>query len=418
MTTPHSSSSQTSDGATVTASPPPPAIPISAHHHLPIKLTPANFSSWRTHLTALLNGFNLIGHINGDTPRPDATTDVAASARWFQQDQLLLAAILGSVSAEILPLLSSATTSAAAWSTLTRAFASTSRAHVVHLKTTLTKASIGSRTITEYVNHIKAIADEFGLIDAPITDDDLTIYIINGLEPAYRDIVSAVRTRETSFRFEELRDRLIEHELYLKHLDTENSNFVVTANNAQSQQRSSSTKNNSRGQSSSYSSNRGRGGGQGRGWGGGRGSNNGANKNPVICQLCGFTGHSAPSCRRLPAMANVAQSQSQPTPPQAWLMDSGASYNLTNELSNLSNHSEYDGTDEIQIADGTGLPITHTGISTIHTPSHKFKLSNVLCVPGAAKNLIFVHQFTKANNVSLEFFPDYFLVKDLTTGRI
>ncbi|KAL8481114.1 hypothetical protein ACS0TY_027592 [Phlomoides rotata] len=87
-------------------------IPIFAHHHLPIKLTHINFPSWRTHLCALLNGFSLIGHIDGTTPSPDATTAPDAYLRWFKQDQLLLAAILGSVSAEILPIISAASTAA------------------------------------------------------------------------------------------------------------------------------------------------------------------------------------------------------------------------------------------------------------------------------------------------------------------
>lgn len=86
----------------------------------------------------------------------------------------------------------------------------------MHLKSSLNKASIDSRSLNEYITYIKAITDELSLIDSPVKDDDLTLYIIGGLGPAYRDLISVVRTRETPFRFEELRDRLIEHELYLK----------------------------------------------------------------------------------------------------------------------------------------------------------------------------------------------------------
>lgn len=174
-------------------------IPISTHHHLPIKLTTTNFPSWRTHLCALLNGFSLIGHIDGTTPQLDRTTHAEAAARWFKQDQLLLAIILGSVSPNILTILSTAETSSSAWSTLQRAFASTSRAHVMHLKTTLTKAPLGNKSIAKYVNYIKALTDELGLIDGPVKDNDLTLYIVNGLSQDYRDIVSCVRTRETPF---------------------------------------------------------------------------------------------------------------------------------------------------------------------------------------------------------------------------
>ncbi|GFP82149.1 hypothetical protein PHJA_000358200 [Phtheirospermum japonicum] len=81
------------------------------------------------------------------------------------------------------------------------------------LKTSLTNASLEGKSILDYVSHIKSLNDELGLIAGSVKSDDLTLYIVNGLTPEYRDIVSAVRTRDTPFRFEELWDRLIEHEL-------------------------------------------------------------------------------------------------------------------------------------------------------------------------------------------------------------
>lgn len=55
--------------------------------------------------------------------------------------------------------------------------------------------------------------------------------------------------------------------------------------------------------------------------------------------------------------------------------------------------------------------ITHICKSNIELMSRNFILSNVLCVPAAKQNLHYVHQFTKANNVSIEFFSYYFVVK-------
>lgn len=97
---------------------------------------------------------------------------------------------------------------------------------------------------------------------------------------------------------------------------------------------------------------------------------------------------------------------------------SNTGHRTSNDLENLSIHAEYDGTDEIQIANGSVLPITHYGISKFDTSSRSFILFYMIFVPGAARNLISVHQFTKANNVSLEFFPNYFLVKDQITGAV
>lgn len=98
-------------------------------------------------------------------------------------------------------------------------------------------------------------------------------------------------------------------------------------------------------------------------------------------------------------------------------MDSGASHNLTSDLNNLSIHSEYNGTDEVQIADGSGLHISHIGSATISHPSRNLLLSNVLCVPSAQRNLLYVHEFTKENNVFIEFHPWKFVVKDQESGE-
>ncbi|KAE8655255.1 hypothetical protein F3Y22_tig00117034pilonHSYRG01611 [Hibiscus syriacus] len=74
-----------------------------------------------------------------------------------------------------------------------------------------------------------------------------------------------------------------------------------------------------------------------------------------------------PSPRK--AQANVATTHTSNT---TCLLDSGASHHVTTDLNNLSLHSPYDGTDEIMIGDGSGLPISHTGSTYLTTPSHSF----------------------------------------------
>nr|GEY71142.1 retrovirus-related Pol polyprotein from transposon TNT 1-94 [Tanacetum cinerariifolium] len=82
----------------------------------------------------------------------------------------------------------------------------------------------------------------------------------------------------------------------------------------------------------------------------------------------------------------------------------------------IFNRSDYGGPEEIILGDGSGLHISHLGHTSFKYKSCSFKLNNILCVPSLKKKLISVAQFTKTNNVSLEFFPFHFLVKDLSTG--
>ncbi|KAJ0038027.1 hypothetical protein Pint_22381 [Pistacia integerrima] len=59
---------------------------------------------------------------------------------------------------------------------------------------------------------VKSVADELALIDAPLSDDDLTIFALNGLGNGFKEISAAIRARDNSISFEELHDKLVEHE--------------------------------------------------------------------------------------------------------------------------------------------------------------------------------------------------------------
>ena len=99
-----------------------------------------------------------------------------------------------------------------------------------------------------------------------------------------------------------------------------------------------------------------------------------------------------------------------------WLLDSGATHHITSDLNNLALHQPYHGGDDVIIADGSTLPISHTGSSLIPTRTRDLSLQKILCVPNIDKNLISVYRLCNTNGVSVEFFPASFHVKDLSTG--
>ena len=161
------------------------------------------------------------------------------------------------------------------------------------------------------------------------------------------------------------------------------------------------------------------------------------------CQVCGLQGHTTkkcPSFKFIPQKAvhsngstnttswqpqvHLAASTATNTPAtnststSSWLLDSGASHHIIADLNNLSLHTPYTGGDDVMIRDGTGLHITHTGSSTLLSGSSVFNLRNILCVPDIKKNLLSIYQFCVTNNVSIEFLPWCFLVKDLLTGVV
>jgi len=147
-----------------------------------------------------------------------------------------------------------------------------------------------------------------------------------------------------------------------------------------------------------------------------------------VCQVCNKASHIALDCYQ--RFNTSFQRDSPPNPhafmasPQAlvdqtcWYPDSGASHHITSDLANLNlKAEEYTGSDQLRVGNGIGLSIHHIGNAQLSTPTLPFTLYNVLHVPHITKNLLSVHQFTKATNTYFEFHPFHFLVKDRATGK-
>lgn len=94
-------------------------------------------------------------------------------------------------------------------------------------------------------------------------------------------------------------------------------------------------------------------------------------------------------------------------------MDIGTSAYMSSGSGSFSSTSPL--ASHIIVGNGSTLPITHFGSSSIPTPSSPLLLHNILIAPTLIKNLIFVRSFTRGISVSLEFGHFGFSVKDLRT---
>lgn len=88
------------------------------------------------------------------------------------------------------------------------------------------------------------------------------------------------------------------------------------------------------------------------------------------------------------------------------------------DLANMSVASKYAGEEQVSIGSGQSLLITHTGCGILHTPMFSFQLSNLLCVPNIASNLLYVHQLYVDNNCITVFDSNNFFVQDKSTDKI
>lgn len=346
-------------------------VSINAAAQLPLKLTSLNYLSWRAQFNALLIGYDLMGYVDGSYPCPPKTVGEAENPAyifWRRQDQLLLHAIFASVSEQVTPLLASATTSHAAWTKLSKLYASRSRSRVMSLKDRLAKPR-DSKPMTEYLQTIKTTSDELALIDAPVSEDDLLLHILNGIGSEFKDLAGALRVHESDISFEELHDKLVDYEAFLQKENAQTTPQVITANSTHRSHNSPQFSGPTNNRGSTYNrngyqprpqhvqarnhhgSNQSRRSSQspGQGYKGGY---------KGFCQLCDQQGHTAKRCPRTRPLSSqdpIANcTTTNRSRPQNWLIDSAASHHVTADLSNLSMHSEYDGPDDIIIGDGSG----------------------------------------------------------------
>ena len=343
---------------------------------------------------------------------------------------MILSALISSLTEKILAHVK-CITSQDAWVTLEQMSTSHSRARTMQIHYQLATLKKGNLSIVDYFQKFTNLVDTLVAVDQPLSNSELTSFLLAGLGSDYDSLVTFVTTRVDPLTPEDLYGHLLAYEIHLEQnqplvdLAVAGANFASKnfSHRRECTGRSPSFHHSGRG---NYSRNNGSRNCRGRG----RGRNYGSSTNTtrLLCQVCNRLGHVAFSCYHrfdnsyqqddspnMQAFFAASQAQSDST----WYSDSGATHHLTTNLANLNVGAKYyHGSDQIRMGNGTSLPIEHIGTSHLFTPSKKFIMRNVLHVPLIRKNLISVHRFTLDVNTFVEFHPWFFLVKDQAMGKI
>ncbi|KAJ4744982.1 Copia-like polyprotein/retrotransposon [Rhynchospora pubera] len=371
-------------------------IPIST------KLTKQNFLTWKSQLLPIIHGYNLYQFLNSSAPHP-SVLNAAGQVQlnpdylpWVRQDHLLLGWMRSSLTEQVQAQVIACSTSAELWSTLQKQFSATSRARLIELKRQLQTATKGSSSCSEFLDRIRQIADELAFIGAPMSDDDLSLAVLNGLGTDFNPFFAAIQatTRRDPLSFDDLHGMLLSFESLVMAQQTPAMASTPTAlfsSASPSSNRSNSNQQKGRGspfyqprynssgprpQQAQVQPNNGfkNTGPQFPPKVPQQGSQNKQNnqQSQSLCQICKKPGHSAKNCRfRYAEDANyrpnsstyqayMAQPSSVPSSSD-WILDSGATHHVTNDINNFSSFFNYNGGDNLQIGDGSGLNIDNIG---------------------------------------------------------
>lgn len=97
-----------------------------------------------------------------------------------------------------------------------------------------------------------------------------------------------------------------------------------------------------------------------------------------------------------------------------WIIDSGATCHMTYKLDRLC-HASRCVNKMVYLPNGEAAQVSHTGCCS--TVDGKI-LDNVLVVPAFKHNLLSVSKLTRQLNCSVNFFPEFFVLQDLSNGKV
>ncbi|XP_021753848.1 uncharacterized protein LOC110719261 [Chenopodium quinoa] len=216
------------------------------------------------------------------------------------------------------------------------------------------------------MNVIRVCVDQLAVLGDPCKPDDLIEKVLEGLQdPEYQSVIDATNNRDTLISFDELHKKLLIKEVSLRNAST-TSPLPISAHATTTRQSSNQSTHTPTHYRKPYNaphptiSSR-------KSY-----SNDKPSGYKGKCQWCHTIGHSlyrCPSFHQMypdakptltplpsstpPPQAHVATTSPFTTPP-SWLLDTGASYHVTHDLSTLSLHHPYDGTEEVVIGSPHG----------------------------------------------------------------
>ncbi|KAG7560254.1 Ribonuclease H-like superfamily [Arabidopsis thaliana x Arabidopsis arenosa] len=390
-----------------------------------------NYDAWRELLTTHCMAFDVSGHLDG-TLQPANANDEA----WHKRDGLVKLWLYGTMTQ---PLFRSCFqpggTARDLWLRVENQFRNNKDAKAIQLDNELRTMEIGDMTVREYCQKMKSTAALLANVGTAVTDRTLVMYIINGLNDKFDNIINVIKHKEPFPSFESAKSMLESEETRLKkpprasasHTATSSSSTALTTTSSQQPQVSNRNRNNiQRG-------NR-RGGGNFNKRGRGNLSYNNWTSNPYwppppppfwMPQFQGWPHAPRPppiSRANLVELPPVDEAYTSDTVADTsgsdWYMDSGASAHLATNPGMVQSNLNHNTGQSVIVGNGSSIPVSSIGSSFLHSKTKPLKLNNVLVTPHIVKNLISVRKFTRDNWCSVDFDPFGFTVKDLQSRQV
>ncbi|CAL9238006.1 unnamed protein product [Arabidopsis halleri] len=396
-----------------------------------------NYDAWRELLLMHCMSYEVSGHLDGTTQPLNANDDA-----WVKRDNIVKIWLYGTMAPPLFQnSFQAGGTARDLWVRVENLFRNNKEARAIQLDNELRTLEIGDLGVAAYCQKMKSTAALLSNVGTAVAERTLVMYILNGLNEKFDNIINVIQHKDPFPSYDSAKTMLEWEEKHLQKSTKPTASHTATASSSTALTASSSQPHSS--------SNRGRNGSNQRGnrrGGGGRGQNRGGRNNfnsnrnswgsspywpppPPPYWLQPYHGWASAPPRRSsvpqpqahlveynPMHAYTSETVAAPDGAD-WFMDSGASSHLATNSGMLHSNLNRNTNESVIVGNGSSIPVTTIGSSSIRTSTKPLVLNNVLVTPDIVKNLISVRKFTKDNWCSVDFDPFGFTVKDLQTRK-
>ncbi|XP_013594782.1 PREDICTED: uncharacterized protein LOC106302930 [Brassica oleracea var. oleracea] len=199
---------------------------IKNHIPLIIDFEEHNYDAWCELFLTHCLAFDVLGHIDGTSlPANDDDTP------WKKKDGLVKLWLYETLTQPLFR--STFQTRGSArdiWLRIENQFRNNKEVRAIQLDHDLRTTEIGDRTVQEYCQTLKSTSDLLANLDAPVSDRILVMYLINGLNEKFDNIINVIKHKEPFPTFDSAKTMLLNEETRLK----KEKKTPVTSDNASS----------------------------------------------------------------------------------------------------------------------------------------------------------------------------------------
>ncbi|PWA58931.1 hypothetical protein CTI12_AA395260 [Artemisia annua] len=189
--------------------------------NIPIRLSLEKhiYTSWCSFLKIHLGSLGLKAHIEGSST---SSTD----PEWSKQDDLVKVWILGTLEESLQDqVVATPGNAKALWDHIKDLFHDNKDARAITLDSELRSIKLGNLTINAYCTKIRAMADRLANLGEKVSDKNLVMYALNGLDARYKGIARLIRHSQPLPTFENARNMLLLEESNLEEPADQGSNY-------------------------------------------------------------------------------------------------------------------------------------------------------------------------------------------------